>query len=134
MSILSGLSTSKTNTTAPKTDRPAAKYWLNFGYEINGQFINLPQGIAIDTAEPVKVSGTNEEWLQSQTARNELLKALQNAGDNMEPGAETILVEQEMANGMKWQVRLRRINEKTEIKSEDNPFSVDFAGLMTKSA
>lgn len=125
MSILSGLNkTSTTSAAAARADRPAAKYWLNVGYDINGRFINLPTGIAIDTAEPVKVSGTDEEWLQTQTARNDLLKALQEAGDALEPGAEIEL---------NLTVKLRRVNEKTEIKSEDNPFSVDFAGLVANA-
>jgi hypothetical protein len=125
MSILSGLTTPKsTVSSTARADRPAAKYWLNVGYDINGRFINLPTGIAIDTAEPVKVSGTDEEWLQTQTARNDLLKALQEAGDNLEPGAEIEL---------NLTVKLRRVNEKTEIKSEDNPFSVNFAGLIAKA-
>lgn len=127
MSILSGLNTAAKSTTrvAAANDRPAAKYWLNVGYDMNGRFINLPTGIAIDTAEPVKVSGTDEEWLQTQSARNELLKALQEAGDNLEPGQEVELA---------LTVKLRRVNEKTEIKAEDNPFSADLSTLFIKKA
>ena len=117
----------KTNTTAPRSgrqaaqDRPAAKLWLNVGYDANGRFVNLPVGIPVDTMETLPIRGQNEEWAQFQSARNDLLKAIQEAGDNLEPGAEV---------EVKLVVKLRKVNEEIEVSKEDNPFAANLGGLI----
>lgn len=119
--------TSKTNTSnrstsrQGNTDRPAAKLWLNVGYDANGRFVNLPIGIPVDTMESLPIRGQNEEWAQFQSARNDLLKAIQEAGDNLEPGAEV---------EVKLVVKLRKVNEEIEVSKEDNPFAANFSGLI----
>ena len=117
----------KTNTSAPRSgrqaqqDRPAAKLWLNVGYDANGRFVNLPVGIPVDTMETLPIRGQNEEWAQFQSARNDLLKAIQEAGDNLEPGAEV---------EVKLVVKLRKVNEEIEVSKEDNPFAVNLSSLI----
>lgn len=107
---------------ASNADRPKAKYWLNVGYEMEGKFINLPTGIALDTTEPVKTNGQDEDWVQQQHARNDLLKQLLALGDDLEPGAEITL---------NLTVKMRRTKE--EIKVEDNKYATSFAGLVVNS-
>ena len=101
--------------------RPEAKVWLNLGYEANGRFVNLPLGLPIDTMEPVKVNGS-EEWAQFQTARNNLLKALQGAGDKLQPGEE---------QEVRMIIKIRRVNEHTEVDAGD--FSTDLSALFAAS-
>ena len=102
-------------------DRPAAKLWLNVGYDANGRFVNLPVGIPVDTMETLPIRGQNEEWAQFQSARNDLLKAIQEAGDNLEPGAEV---------EVKLVVKLRKVNEEIEVSKEDNPFAANLSSLI----
>ena len=117
----------KTNTSAPRSgrqaqqDRPAAKLWLNVGYDANGRFVNLPVGIPVDMMETLPIRGQNEEWAQFQSARNDLLKAIQEAGDNLEPGAEV---------EVKLVVKLRKVNEEIEVSKEDNPFAANLSALI----
>ena len=131
MGILDFDSAAKTNNAAASgtgrngrtqaQDRPAAKLWLNLGYDANGRFVNLPVGIPVDTMELLPIRGQNEEWAQFQSARNQLLKAIQEAGDNLEPGAE---VEVNLT------VKLRKVNEEIEVKAEDNAFAADLSKLF----
>ena len=131
MGILDFDSAAKNNNTAASgtgrngrtqaQDRPAAKLWLNVGYDANGRFVNLPVGIPVDTMELLPIRGQNEEWAQFQSARNSLLKAIQEAGDNLEPGAEV---------EVKLTVKLRKVNEEIEVKSEDNAFAADLSKLF----
>ena len=131
MGILDFDSAAKTNNTAASgtgrngrtqaQDRPAAKLWLNLGYDANGRFVNLPVGIPVDTMELLPIRGQNEEWAQFQSARNQLLKAIQEAGDNLEPGAEV---------EVKLTVKLRKVNEEIEVKAEDNEFATDLSKLF----
>ena len=104
-----------------QADRPAAKLWLNVGYDANGRFVNLPVGIPVDTMETLPIRGQNEEWAQFQSARNDLLKAIQEAGDNLEPGAEI---------EVKLVVKLRKVNEEIEVSKEDNPFAANLSALI----
>ena len=131
MGILDFDSAAKTNTAAASgtgrngrtqaQDRPSAKLWLNVGYDANGRFVNLPVGIPVDTMELLPIRGQNEEWAQFQSARNQLLKAIQEAGDNLEPGAEV---------EVKLTVKLRKVNEEIEVKAENNEFATDLSKLF----
>ena len=113
--------TSRSAGRTAQQNRPAAKLWLNVGYDANGRFVNLPVGIPVDTMEALPVRGQNEEWAQFQSARNDLLKAIQEAGDNLEPGAEV---------EVKLVVKLRKVNEEIEVSKEDNPFAVNLSSLI----
>ena len=127
MGILDFEAAAKTNNTSrsagrqAQADRPAAKLWLNVGYDANGRFVNLPVGIPVDTMETLPIRGQNEEWAQFQSARNDLLKAIQEAGDNLEPGAEV---------EVKLVVKLRKVNEEIEVSKEDNPFAANLSALI----
>jgi len=62
--------------------------------------------------------------VKRNTAKNELLSALQVIGDSMQPGEE-----KELSNLV---VRLRRVNEELSIVRADNEFSVgDLMGMLT---
>ena len=130
MGILDFDTAAKTNTAATSgtnnrrtqaQDRPSAKLWLNVGYDANGRFVNLPVGIPVDTMELLPIRGQNEEWAQFQSARNQLLKAIQEAGDNLEPGAEV---------EVKLVVKLRKVNEEIEVSKDNNPFAANLSSLI----
>lgn len=108
----------------PKTERVAAKFWLNVGYEVKVQtdegiekrFVSLPLGIPLDTQEPFAVTSRNESYSAFQMARNDLLSQIMEIANKLEGGEEKIL---------NLQIQLRRVNsESATIKSEDNPFSM----------
>lgn len=101
-------------------DRPVAQTWMNIGYMAGDEFINLPLGLAIDTMEPVVAKGQSEKWIQTQTARNELLKAIQQAGDELKPGEFAILP---------LQIQIRRVNDQVVIDPEHNPYSMENSGF-----
>lgn len=110
-----------TRTTRPAAqDRPQAKVWMNIGYKVGDKFVNLPLGLAVDTMEPVEARGQNQEWLQLQAARNELLKAIQEAGDKLAPGE---------AMELPLVVEIRHVNEQQTIDSGENPLSMANAGF-----
>ncbi len=109
-------------------DRPQAKLWLNVGYnvpqsyrnpetgEMEDRFVNLPVGIPVDTMESLAIRGQNADWATFQSSRNELLKALQAKGNELEPGEE---VEVTLT------VRLRRSKDAVEaVSTEDSPYTV----------
>lgn len=103
-----------------QTDRPQAKVWLNVGYQVEDKFVNLPLGLAIDTMEPTEVRGQNEDWIMLQTARNELLKAIQEAGDELKPGEERELP---------LIIKIRHVADAKTIDKDANPLSMANAGF-----
>lgn len=107
-------------TTPAANTRPQAKVWMNVGYQVDDKFVNLPLGLAIDTMEPAEVRGQNEDWIMLQTARNELLKALQEAGDELKPGEE---------REIPLIVKIRHVADAKTIDKESNPLSMANAGF-----
>lgn len=110
--------------------KPNAKLWLNVGYEVQHtndkgeettRFINLPVGIPLDTMEALPISGQSIEFASLRSAQNDLLKALQAAGDDMDPGAE---------KQVNLVIKIRKVNSQIEVKREDNPFAVDLKSLI----
>lgn len=110
--------------------KPAAKVWLNVGYEAattdaDGnevvKFINLPTGIALDTMEALPLRGQNVEFNQLRSAQNNLLKQLQEAGDGLEPGQDVTI---------RLVVRMRKVNDEVKISKEDNPLDMDVKSLI----
>jgi hypothetical protein len=89
--------TATTRRNVPVADRPQAKTWINIGYELNGKFVNLPLGMALDTMEPAQRRGTDPEWLKLVDARNNLLKGLQAFADQLPAGGATDPVEPQSA-------------------------------------
>ena len=102
--------------------RDRAKLWLNVGYEVNGRFVNLPIGMPVDTMKPTEVKGQNEDWVKFQTARNQLLEALQHYGMSLAPGEEV-----EVSTLV---IRLRRVNEDLEVSKAENEYAVDLASML----
>lgn len=119
----SGITTSGGNSRRGNQDRPAAKLWLNIGYDKGERFVNLPIGIPLDTMEALPIRGQNEEWAMFQAARNHLLKQLQEAGDNLEPGAEVTV---------NLTVKLRKVNEALDVSTSEagNEFIADLSNLI----
>ena len=103
--------------------RDPTQVWMNIGYDVDGKFVNLPLGLGIDTMEPVRISGQDADWLNLSHARNDLLKEIQEAAAELEPGEEMELP---------LVVKIRRINTSVEVNSESNPLSMKNAGLSMK--
>lgn len=110
------------NVPAARSDRPKAKLWLNIGYEKNGRFVNLPVGMPLDTMEPTKIQGQNEDWVKFQSARNGLLDALKAFGAQLTPGQEVDIPD--------LVIKIRRVNEDMQVEQDDNEYAVDFTGLI----
>lgn len=105
-------------------NRPKAKLWLNIGYMKNGKFVNLPMGLPLDTMEPAKVSGQNQDWNNFQTARNELLKALQNI--QLEPGASTEFTS--------LTIEVRHIADTVVVDRETNEYATDLSEMFAPNS
>jgi hypothetical protein len=103
------------------TPKPRAKLWLNIGREVNGRFISLPLGQAIDTMEAGAVRGQNEEYVKQRTAENDLLKALQALGFTFQPGEE---------RKVNLEVRLRRVNDEIVVDQATNEYAIDATTLL----
>lgn len=108
------------NMTSPN-ERPKAKLWINLGYMQNDRFVNLPIGTPVDTMEPAEVRGQNADWVKFQSARNDLLKALQELGANIEPGQEVDL---------NLIVKLRRVNDELAVPTGENEYKTDLSALF----
>ena len=126
MSILENLAAGRANSTArtsngartAASDKPKSELWLNIGYVANDEdqtFISVPMGLPVDTQEPIKLSGSNEDWLMLAAARNGLLEELQKKGFSLEKGEE---IEIPLI------VRLRRVKEETVIDPKNNKFAM----------
>ncbi|AHI60058.1 hypothetical protein Ea92_02 [Erwinia phage Ea9-2] len=110
------------STNKPASDLPKAEFWLNIGYTAEGAgkdgedaFVSLPQGIPLDTQEPLSVKGKNSDWVAFQSARNGLLKQIMQKVSELQPGEETLL---------NLQVQVRRVNnEEMVIDPADNKFT-----------
>lgn len=101
--------------------REKAKVWMNVGYDVNGKFISLPLGQALDTMKAADIRGQNEDFVKQRSAQNVLLKALQDLGASMAPGQEQTL---------KLTVKLRRVNEELNIPAAENEYAIDMASLI----
>ena len=110
---------------------PQAKLWLNFGYLIADRFISLPLGLPIDTMQSRELRGTSQEFLKLVSAQNDFLGSLQSMIETLNPGDEAVLMEQEMPNGVKMQVRLRRTVGEVAVEGP-NDFAVDLGSLFAK--
>lgn len=121
-------------------DLPKAKFWLNVGYEMNDKFVNLPLGIPLDTQELLSTNGnaTTEEAIlynELRAAQNGLLEQFVAAAEELEPGEQMVVFEQEISEGVKMQARIRRVMEKTAIESTESRFHAPgIGGLFRKVA
>lgn len=112
-----------------RDDRPQAKIWLNVGFQSVNQetgepeFISLPMGIALDTMEPKRVGGSNEDYNRLMTAKNQLMEMLQKFADGFESGQEEIIPD--------LQVQIRRTAETDEANqtTDGNPHLKTLSGL-----
>lgn len=101
-----------------KEKKPAPKVWLNPGIETtdregNPIHIGLPIGIGVDTMDPVKVRGRNEDFRALQTQKNELLEAIQAMGEQLSPGEEKTI---------NLVCKIRRVDEAPEAVDTDDQF------------
>lgn len=112
------------NNGSAKEERPASKFWMNVGYEVEvpnkdgemeKRFVSLPAGIPLDNIEPLVIKGKNQEWNMFQAARNDLLAQLMAAAEQLEPGQEELVM---------LQIQLRRVDDSTvEVPTSENPFA-----------
>ena len=108
-----GASTRNQRRSGNQDDRPEAQFWLNIGYETEGNedgnftFVSLPTGIALDTQEPANVNVNNEDMADFRNSQNDLLSQLLAYAGDMEPGEERII---------KLSVQLRRKKDKAAPK------------------
>lgn len=123
MSIMDMVNEQKSNISSIRggtgaSDQPKAKVWLNVGYtvEVDGEEvrITLPLGIALDTMKAITVTGQSVEWHKLAGARNALLKALQDAGDEVEPGSEVTVPD--------LTVSIRHVAAEMVVDQTDNAF------------
>lgn len=106
----------------PAAERPKAEFWLNIGYtsdvednDGNKMFVSLPQGLALDTQEPLKTNSRNSDFAQFQAARNDLLDKLIEHAQNLKPGESTII---------NLEIQLRRVNEEAApVDATNNVFT-----------
>ena len=113
--------------TAVKTEsaaKPKAKFWLNLGYTANEgtedeKFISLPNGIPLDTQEPLPTNSSNDDFRALRSAQNDLLAQLMEFAEQMEPGQEGVI---------QLQVQLRRVKEEAApIASGENKYAAKLA-------
>lgn len=103
-------------------DRAKAQVWLNIGYTARGagengadRFVSLPVGIPLDTQEPVKLQGRNEDYLAFTSARNDLLDQIMAAANKLQPGEEKVL---------NLEIQMRRVGEEQVATApSENKFS-----------
>lgn len=108
--------------TTSNTDKPKAQFWLNIGYDSgvqdehgNSRFINLPQGIPLDSQDHLPTNSRNNEFAAMQSARNDLLDQILEHAKTLKPGEECML---------NLQIQLRRVNEdQGPIPADANPFA-----------
>lgn len=118
---------SKKTSAAASDERAKAQLWLNFGYVSDVQdedgkykFVSLPVGIPLDTQEPLSVNSKNLEFRAFQTARNDLMAQLIDAGKSLEPGEEKIIAMGD--NGLA--VQIRRVNDEVAaVPADQNQFA-----------
>lgn len=125
MGILSLANAQVAKSNAPKGNaakREASELWLNVGVEVNGKFVTLPFGLALDTMSPLETRGQNVEFVQFQQARNELLEDLKDIASKLAPGEE---MEVPVLT-----IKIRRKNDELELAPENNPFSAGIKSLL----
>ena len=120
-----GTQTRTSGTNQQNEQRPQAKVWANIGYEVavtnnegneENRFVSLPVNLPIDTMEPVVIRGQNVDYNNFQSARNDLLSALIDAANQLQPGEGKII---------NLKVQLFKRNEAIEpTKADENPFGL----------
>jgi hypothetical protein len=109
-------------TTATGDKRPQPKVWMNVGYfsdDVDPEtgekmFVSVPLGIGVDTMDPAKKRGRNEQYNQLVDAKNELLEMIQKFAGTLDPGQDEMLLD--------LQVQVRRVHN-VEEASGANPHS-----------
>lgn len=111
------------------SDRPKAKYWLNIGIMTKVQnaegeeiehFVALPQGIPLDTMEPLAIRGQNMDYRARLTAQNDLLQQALDLAATLAPGETKLL-----STGKGLQVQVRHVAAEAEaIPADQNAYRV----------
>jgi hypothetical protein len=120
------------NNGATRERKPDAQTWLNVGYTvmteevIDGKtvevptFISLPSGIALDTMDAAKKRGNNADYNARIDAKNHLMRQVQEAAAQLQPGEEKIIGD---LGGL--QIQLRRVSNKPEeTPVDENRYAV----------
>jgi hypothetical protein len=120
---MNGASTNAGSTAREK--KPAAKIWLNFGYnrpvtDAQGQastvFVSLPFGIPVDTQDTKDLKGSTN-MVQLRKWQNELLEEVVRIGNELQPGDERILAF-DGTNGLA--IQIRRVREEVAAEQVDS--------------
>lgn len=121
------------NVSENKDDRPKAQVWLNIGAtiqltnpstgEVEDVFLALPQGIPLDTMEPMEVRGTNKNWANMVQAKNWVLEELKKMAEGIEPGGEQIL------EGL--QIQVKRVGKAAVPDEGENPVLAAMQGRLS---
>lgn len=122
-----------------REDLPKAEFWVNIGYvvqapsketegEIESKFVSLPMGIPLDTMEPLTIGNSrNGDWVNFQSARNDLLKELQEEAKSLAPGGEVVVGGEDGSLA----IQIRRVNgAATIVAATENPYSRQSAGFL----
>ena len=100
--------------TGTNEKRPQPKVWMNVGYTSDTvdpetgekMFVSVPLGIGVDTMDPAKKRGRNENYNQLVDAKNELLEMIQKFAGTLESGQDEMLLD--------LQVQVRRVHDVEE--------------------
>lgn len=122
------------NKSGNNSDRPKAKYWLNVGMmtkvtnesgEEVDHFVALPQGIPLDTMEPLAIRGQNMDYRARLTAQNDLLQQVITVASSLAPGETRVL---SLSGGL--QVQVRHVAEELkEIPADQNAYRVNLLAV-----
>lgn len=116
MAVFSNVTTMPSATT--EDDRPKAEFFANIGTPSkdkagNDTSITIPVGVALDTQKARKVTGQNQEYIDSVNAGNKLWQNLLWECQDLEPGEEKVT---------NLKVFIRRVKTSLEASpSEENP-------------
>jgi hypothetical protein len=108
---------------AGNNEQPKAQFWLNIGYTAPGagkdgedRFVSLPMGMPLDTMEPAKLQGRDENYRQFTQARNDLHTQIMEAVSKLAPGDATTL---------NLEIQVRRVSDEQAVPvAGDNPFAL----------
>lgn len=118
---------------ANRTERPKAKYWLNVGYETGDAeypFVSLPLGIPLDLESKVDVRG-KAGFAQLCDAQNGLLEELIEMAEKLAPGDDAIISHPEMPLAF----QLRHVRGEQSVDRDTNTLSRKvFAAEPAKAA
>ena len=114
-----GKNAPKASTATVVEDKPKSQLWVNVGYsiEVDGVnvFVSIPMGIPVDSIKELPTNTRNAEFNMLNQARNQLLADIASAAEDLESGESHVL---------ELEVQLRRIDKEPDPlpTGSTNPF------------